>query len=56
MDFNECIKKKIAKEVKKDEELITSLLKTSQNKLDSENKLELNDVTSGSKYLFYMIR
>lgn len=49
MDFKECIKKKIAKEVKKDEELISSLLKTSQNKLDSGNKLELSDITSGSK-------
>jgi len=49
MDFNECIKKKIAKEVNKDEELITSLIKTSQNKLDSGDSLELNDVTSASK-------
>jgi hypothetical protein len=49
MDFNECIKKKIAKEVTKDEELIASLIKTSQNKLDSGSKLELNDITSSSK-------
>ncbi|HLC78291.1 MAG TPA: hypothetical protein VJH92_04145 [Candidatus Nanoarchaeia archaeon] len=49
MDFNECLKKRIVKEVKEDTELITSLLKTSQNKLDSEQKLELNEVTSGSK-------
>lgn len=49
MDFTECLKKRIAKEVKEDKELIKSLLKTSQNKLDSEEKLELNDITSGSK-------
>ena len=49
MDFNECLKKRIVKEVKEDRELINSLIKTSQNKLDSEKKLELNEVTSGSK-------
>jgi len=49
MDFEECIKKRIAKEVSKDEELINSLLKTSKNKLDSEMKLELDDITSVSK-------
>jgi len=49
MDFNECIKKRIAKEVKEDKELIASLIKTSKNKLDSEKKLELSKVTSGSK-------
>ena len=49
MDFNECLKKRIAKEVKEDRELIESLKKTSQNKLDSESKLELSDVTAGPK-------
>ncbi len=49
MDFNECIKKRIVKEVKEDKELIISLIKTSKNKLESEKKLELNEVTSGSK-------
>ncbi|MFH1473364.1 MAG: hypothetical protein ABIE55_00565 [Candidatus Aenigmatarchaeota archaeon] len=49
MDFSECIKKRIAKKVGKDEELITSLIKTSQNKMDSENKLELDETTSSSK-------
>jgi hypothetical protein len=49
MDFNECLKKRIVKEVNEDEELIVSLIKTSQNKLDSEKKLELTEVTSGSK-------
>ena len=49
MDFNDCLKKRIAKEVKQDGELIKSILKTSQNKLDSQNKLELNEITSISK-------
>ena len=49
MDFKECLKKRIAKEVDVDENLIISLLKTSQNKLDSEEKLELDEITSGSK-------
>ncbi|MEK6792785.1 MAG: hypothetical protein AABX95_03125, partial [Nanoarchaeota archaeon] len=49
MDFTECLKRRLAKEVKKDEELIKSILKTSQNKLDSENKLELSEITSSSK-------
>ena len=49
MDFEECIKKRIAKEVTKDEELIKSLLKTSKNKLNSEEKLRLDEITSISK-------
>lgn len=49
MDWNECLKKRIAKEVKEDEELIKSLIKTSNNKLESEEKLELNEITSSSK-------
>jgi len=55
MDFEECIKKRIAKEVAKDEELIQSLLKTSQNKLDSEEKLELDPITSVSKISLFEI-
>jgi len=49
MDFDECLKKRIAKEVNEDNELISSLIKTSQNKFDSEKKLELTEVTSSSK-------
>ena len=49
MDFEECIKKRIVKEVTKDEDLIKSLLKTSQNKLNSEKKLSLDEITSASK-------
>lgn len=49
MDFSECLKKRIAKGVKIDLELVESLKKTSQNKLDSESKLELSDITASSK-------
>jgi hypothetical protein len=49
MDWNECIRKKIAKEIKKDEALISSLLKTSENKIISSDKLELSEQTAESK-------
>ncbi|MFH0906220.1 MAG: hypothetical protein V1824_02700 [archaeon] len=49
MDFKECLKKRIAKEVKEDKELINSLLKTSKNKLESEQKLKLDEITASSK-------
>lgn len=49
MDWKECIMKKIAKEVKVDLDLIESLIKTSYNKLQSEEKLILDVSTSGSK-------
>lgn len=49
MDFNECLKKRIAKEINEDRDLIFSLLKTSDNRLKSEEQLELSEVTSGSK-------
>ena len=49
MDFKECIKRKIAKQVKVDEGLINSLLKTSKNKLESNMRLKLEEVTLSSK-------
>ena len=49
MDWFECNKKRIVKEVTEDTELIESLKKTSINKLNSEEKLELDEVTSNSK-------
>lgn len=49
MDWFECNKKRIVKEVNIDENLIESLKKTSDNKLNSESKLELNEITAGSK-------
>lgn len=49
MDFKECIKKRIAKSINVDEELVSSLLKTSENKFFSESKLELSEITASSK-------
>ena len=49
MDWNECLKKRIAKNVGVDEDLIKSLIKTSENKLKSEEKLKLDESTSTSK-------
>lgn len=49
MDWEECIRKRIAKEVKMDEALIASLLKTSENKFISCNKLDLSEQTAESK-------
>jgi len=49
MDWKECIKKKIVKEIKIDTDLIKSLAKTSNNKIQSQEKLNLDDSTSGSK-------
>lgn len=49
MDWKDCIKKRIAKEVNLDLDLIKSLIKTSDNKLRSEEKLSLDAFTSSSK-------
>jgi len=49
MDWEECISKRIVKDVKTDEDLIKSLIISSKNKSESENKLEMSDVTSTSK-------
>ena len=49
MDWEECCNKKIAKSVKPDIDMINSLFKSSKNKLGSENKLEMSDVTAASK-------
>jgi len=49
MDWYECNKKKIVKEVTADEGLIESLKKTSKNKLISQSRLELDEVTVSSK-------
>lgn len=49
MNWNECLKKRIAKKIRTDNELIKSLRKTSENKTKSEKKLKLTPVTSASK-------
>jgi hypothetical protein len=49
MDWRDCINQKIAKKITPDAELIKSLINTSNNKLESETKLAMEDVTADSK-------
>lgn len=49
MDWKECLNKRLVKNVNVDVNLINSLIKTSKNKLESENKLIMDDITSASK-------
>lgn len=49
MDWEECCNKRIAKSIKPDVDIINSLTKSSENKLESESKLIMSDVTASSK-------
>src|SRR3989338_5328793 len=49
MDWKECLGKRIAKDVNEDAELIKSLIKTSGKKLESSNRLKIDEVTAESK-------
>ena len=49
MDWKECFNKIIVKDVKPDLYLIRSLIKSSNNKLESEKRLSMNEITAGSK-------
>ena len=49
MDWKECLRKNITKEVKTDKPLVRSLLKGSKNKLQSSQRLKLDDITANSK-------
>lgn len=51
MDWKECFDKRIVKDVKQDEELISSLKKTSDNKLKSSDLLSLSTTTANSKFI-----
>ncbi len=51
MDWKECLDKRTAKKVNLDENLINSLIKTSENKLKSSDKLELDETTANSKFI-----
>lgn len=50
MDWEECFKKRIVKEIKKDTDLIKSLIENSRNKLESSNELKMNEITAISKF------
>ena len=49
VDWEECCKKRIVKSVKPDANMMDSLTKSSKNKLESESKLMMSDVTATSK-------
>lgn len=49
MDWTECCNKRIAKNIRPDGGMIISLIKTSKNKLESQEKLLMNEVTAASK-------
>lgn len=49
MDWKECLNKRLAKKVQIDVNMISSLIKTSENKLASEEKLIINEITADSK-------
>ena len=49
MDWKECCSRRIAKDVKPDIGMIASLTKSSKNKSESESRLEMSNITAGSK-------
>ncbi|MBW2990477.1 hypothetical protein KY348_02100 [Candidatus Woesearchaeota archaeon] len=48
MDWKECNLKKLVKKISIDNNLIKSLIKSSQNKLESANRLKIDETTSAS--------
>ena len=49
MDWKECCNTRTDKQVSLDTDMIRALMKSSQNKLESESKLEMSSVTANSK-------
>ena len=49
MDWNTCLDKGVAKEIKPDEEMANSILSSSDNKIKSADLLETSKITAGSK-------
>ena len=49
MDWEACCNKKVVKSITPDLDMATALVKSSNNKLQSEAQLPLNEVTSSSK-------
>mgnify|MGYP001577894721 CR=1 FL=1 len=49
MDWKECCNKRTAKKIEVDDNLISSLKKTSENRLKSSDELKMNDINACSK-------
>jgi len=49
MDWQECRDKKFVKDIKLDNSLINSLIKSSKKKFESNNRLALDETTSSTK-------
>ena len=49
MDWKECCNRMMVKNIRSDGEMIKSLVKSSNNKMESANKLEMSQVTAASK-------
>ena len=49
MDWKDCCRKKIVKEVNAEREMINALIKASNNKLSSEKQLYMSPTTASSK-------
>jgi len=49
MDWSDCIHKQFIKETKIDKNLINSLIKSSENKLKSNERLEIDEFTASTK-------
>jgi len=49
MGWEDCLRKRVAKSVKEDISLITSLAKSSKNRIESAEKLKLDEGTAASK-------
>jgi uncharacterized protein (UPF0332 family) len=49
MDWRECWEKKIVRDVKIDEPLINSLIKTTEDKMKTEERIRIDEITSSSK-------
>lgn len=49
-DWKSCLDSLTAKKIRPDEDNIKSLLKASKSKLESEGRLEMDDVTATSKF------
>ncbi len=49
MDWTTCKRKKLVKQAKTDKNLISALLKSSENKFKTQERLPLDDTTAASK-------